>query len=140
MGPGYPGTTCADGSHGTAPSGYVQLLEVGRRCPVPPSLRVPWFWRAVVRLCGQRSPSRSQIPQLCFGFTILVISAIHNTVGTVGTWIKVATYVLAGTGYLGTPTKTPLLRPYQYPPTAVLLVIVERPAVMLSGTIARGAP
>ena len=34
-------------------------------------------------LCGQRPPFHSQIPQLCFGFTILLISVIH----TLGTWM-----------------------------------------------------
>ena len=34
-------------------------------------------------LCGQRLPFHSKIPQLCFGFTILLISVIH----TAGTWI-----------------------------------------------------
>ena len=39
-------------------------------------------------LCGQRPPFHSQIPQLCFGFTILLISVLH----TVGTWIGLPTY------------------------------------------------
>ena len=38
-------------------------------------------------LCGQRPPFHSQIPQLCFGFTILLISVLH----TVGTWIGLPT-------------------------------------------------
>ena len=40
-------------------------------------------------LCGQRLPFHSKIPQLCFGFTILLISVIH----TVGTWIGLRQYL-----------------------------------------------
>ena len=40
-------------------------------------------------LCGQRPPFPAQIPQLCFGFTILLISVIH----TVGTWIGLPQYL-----------------------------------------------
>ena len=46
-------------------------------------------------LCGQRPPFHSQIPQLCFGFTILLISVLH----TVGTWIGLPTVPSTSSDY-----------------------------------------
>ena len=66
---------------GRAPAARVRVrgVRLGVRVPGPGGGCRP--------LCGQRPPFHSQIPQLCFGFTILLISVLH----TVGTWIGLPT-------------------------------------------------